>query len=267
MVDPARERFGKLMKKYRLRSGLTQQDLAKAAVIAQSTVSDLEGGKKGTRRDQVVRIDKALIAHDALTDAWDAAFSPTGMTGYFREVAEAEQTAVEIRQYALGLVPGLVQVEAYARAVSVLAAPHEPPGTIDQIVRARMHRRGILDREHPPLVTVLLDESVLLRRFRDTSVMQAQVDYLLELSYRPRITVQVIPMHTEEHAGLGGSFKLINVPDSGDFVYVEGHEAGISLKEPEVVGSYDRIFAELRGAALPVPASRSRMEEIRGSTT
>ncbi|MEU3310130.1 helix-turn-helix transcriptional regulator, partial [Nocardiopsis sp. NPDC006832] len=56
-VDPARERFGRLLKKTRSRSGLTQQELAKAAVIAQSTVSELEGGRKGTRRDQVERID------------------------------------------------------------------------------------------------------------------------------------------------------------------------------------------------------------------
>lgn len=45
--DAARERFGKLIKKYRGRAGFTQQELAKVAVIAQSTISDLESGKKG----------------------------------------------------------------------------------------------------------------------------------------------------------------------------------------------------------------------------
>ncbi|WP_082375990.1 helix-turn-helix transcriptional regulator [Nocardiopsis sp. NRRL B-16309] len=264
-VEPARERFGILVKKYRVQAGMTQQELAKAAVIAQSTVSDVERGIKGTRRDHVARIDTALTAHDVLVNAWDAAFSPTGMISYFREAAEAEQTAVEIRQFALGLVPGLVQVEGYARAISVNASPHAPPDTIDQMVRTRMHRREILDRPHPPMVTVLLDESVLLRRFQNPDVMNAQISHLIDLSHRPRITMQVVPMRTEGHAGLSGAFKLISTPDNNDFVYVEGHKAGMSLKQPEIVSSYNRVFAELRGAALPVPASRSRMEEIRGS--
>jgi hypothetical protein len=128
-----------------------------------------------------------------------------------------------------------------------------------------MHRKAVLDQEHPPMVTVILDETVLLRCFKNPEVMRAQIDHLLELSYRDRVTIQAVPMDTEGHAGLGGSFKLIAVPDSGDIVYVEGHNVGMSLKEPEVVATYDRVFAELRSAALPVRASRSRLEQIRGS--
>jgi transcriptional regulator with XRE-family HTH domain len=265
-IDSARKRFGDLLKQYRLRSGMTQQELAQASAIGQSTVSDLERGRKGTRRDQVVRIDSALTARDVLTNAWDASFSPTGMTGYFREVAESEQTAVQIREFALGLVPGLLQVEPYARAISMLARPQATADSIEQIVRARTYRQKILDRDHPPVVTVLLDESVLLRRFRDPRVMADQLTHLIEQSYRPRMTIQIVPVETEGHAGLGGSFKLITVPDSGDFAYVESQETGVSLKQPDIVVHYDRTFAELRSAALPVPASRARMEEIRGTT-
>lgn len=246
---------------------MTQQELAKAAVIAQSTVSELEGGRKGTRREQVERIDAALIAHGVLLNAWEAAFSPTGMIGYFREVAEDEQVAIEIREYALGLVPGLVQVEQYARAISELASPYASPGQIDQIVQARLFRQQILDREHPPMMVVILDESVLRRRFSNPKVMPAQISHLLELSYRPRITIQIIPTDTEDHAGLSGSFRLSTAPDSSPFAYVEGQETGMTLKEPEIVASYERTFADLRSFALPVPASRSRMEEIRGSIT
>ncbi|WP_026115930.1 helix-turn-helix domain-containing protein [Nocardiopsis kunsanensis] len=265
-VDPTRERFGKLLKKTRAQAGLTQQDLAKAAVIAQSTISDLERGRKGTRREQVERIDNALIAHGVLLNAWDAAFSPTGMIGYFREVAEDEQVALEIREYALGLVPGLVQVEAYARSISELASPYAEPGQIDQIVQARLYRQQILDREHPPVLIVLLDESVLLRRFANPEVMPAQISHLLKLSHRPRITIQIIPEDTEDHVGLSGSFRLSTAPDSNPFAYVEGQKTGMTLKEPEIVASYERTFADLRSCALPVRASRSRMEEMRGST-
>lgn len=244
---------------------MSQQELAGLAMVSQSAVSDLELGKKGTRRDPVVRLDKALTARGMLVDAWDAVFSGTGMTAYFREVAESEQAATIIREYSLGLVPGLFQVEEYVRAISEIAEPDVAPEFIDQIVNARQHRQHILERSHPPTITVLLDEVVLMRRFRNPKVMGAQIGYLLEQSYRPRVNLQIVPITAEGHAGLGGSFTLMDVPGSGAFVYIESQQTGMSLKQSDVVARYDRTFAELRSAALPVSASRTRMEEIRGN--
>ncbi|MEU5856771.1 helix-turn-helix domain-containing protein [Nocardiopsis dassonvillei] len=263
----AQLRFGKLLRKLRGQAGLTQQELASLAVVSQSTVSDLERGKKGTRRDPVVRLDKALTARGMLVDAWDAVFSGVGVTAYFREVAEAEQMALKIRDYSYGLVPGLFQVEEYVRAISELSNPEATTEAIDQIVKARKYRQQILDRPHPPTITVLLDEVVLLRRFRKPEVMKEQIDHLIDQSHRPRVNLQIVPIATEGHPGLFGSFRLIDVPDSSTFAYIESQRTGVSLKQPDVVASYDRIFAELRSAALPVPSSRSRMEEIRGSIT
>lgn len=263
----AQLRFGKLLRKLRGQAGLTQQELASLAMVSQSTVSDLERGKKGTRRDPVVRLDKALTARGMLVDAWDAVFSGVGVTAYFREVTEAEQMALKIRDYSYGLVPGLFQVEEYVRAISELSNPEATTEAIDQIVKARKYRQQILDRPHPPTITVLLDEVVLLRRFRKPEVMKEQIDHLIDQSHRPRVNLQIVPIATEGHPGLFGSFRLIDVPDSSTFAYIESQRTGVSLKQPDVVASYDRIFAELRSAALPVPSSRSRMEEIRGSIT
>lgn len=187
------------------------------------------------------------------------------MTTYFREVAESEQAATVIREYSLGLVPGLFQVEEYVRAISEIAEPDVAPAFVDQVVNARQHRQKILDRPHPPTITVLLDEVVLLRRFRNPKVMNVQINHLLEQSYRPRVNVQIVPITAEGHAGLGGSFKVMEVPDSGPFVYIESQQTGMSLKQPEIVAGYDRTFAELRSAALPVSESRTRMEEIQGA--
>lgn len=200
-------------------------------------------------------------------DAWDAVFSGVGMTAYFREVAEAEQTAVKIRDYSHGLIHGLLQTEGYVRAINEIAKPEAPQSSFDHIVKARQHRQQVLEQAHPPALMALLDEVVLLRRFRDPQVMKDQISRLIDLSRRPRIKIQLVPIATEGHAGLGGSFTLIEVPDSHPFVYVESQETGVSLKQQEVVASYERIFADLGSAALPVPASRSRMEEIRGSIT
>ncbi|MFB8769934.1 helix-turn-helix transcriptional regulator [Nocardiopsis alba] len=260
-------RFGQLLKRLRVSASMTQQELSAASTVGQSTISDLELGKKRTQRDYVVRMDAALAARGVLLGAWDASFGEGGTSAYFREVAEAEQTAIEIREFALGLVPGLLQVEAYVRAVSVLARPKADPESIAKAVQARKNRQELLDKEHPPAFTALLDESVLLREFHSPQVMASQIDHLIAQSYQPRVRVQVIPLKAEGHAGLGGSFTLMEVPDSGTFAYVESQETGFVLKQPEVVGSYDRTFAELRSAALPVSESRTKLKEIRGNIT
>ncbi|MDE3723809.1 helix-turn-helix transcriptional regulator [Nocardiopsis sp. N85] len=262
--DSSRRRFGLLLRNHRLRAGMTQQEMARAAFLSQSTVSSLESGEKGTKREQVERLDAALTANGTLVNSWDAHFAPHGMIDYFREVAEAEQTATEIRQYGFGVVPGLVQTEGYARVISRMGSPHASPEKIEAMVKARRHRQSILDREHPPMCVILLDESTVMRAFSDPDIMYAQINRLLELSYRPRITIQLVPMLTEQHPGLDGSFKLLAVPDSGDFAYIEGRGAGLTIKEPEIVQGYERVFGELRSAALPLPASRARLEEIRG---
>ncbi|WP_378554576.1 helix-turn-helix domain-containing protein [Nocardiopsis tropica] len=258
-------RFGRLMKQLRTKASMTQQELSTASTVGQSTISDVELGKKRTQRDYVVRLDAALTAHGVLIGAWDAAFGDGGTSAYFREVAEFEQTAVEIREFALGLVPGLLQAEQYVRAVSALARPKADRESIDKIVQARKQRQELLKREHPPAFTALLDEAVLLREFQDPQVMITQLDYLIALSQKPRLRVQVVPLKAEGHAGLGGSFTLMEVPDTGTFAYVESQETGFVLKQPNVVASYDRTFAELRSAALPAPESRAKLTEIRGT--
>ncbi|MEU3018923.1 helix-turn-helix transcriptional regulator [Nocardiopsis sp. NPDC007018] len=264
----ARLRFGKRLRELRGQKGFSQQELADAAHVSQSAVSDLELGKKGTKRVPVVRLDEALTAQGELVDAWDAVFSRIGMTEYFRQVAGAEQRAVRIRDYSHGgLVHGLLQTEGYVRAINEVARPETPRGSVDQIVVGRQHRQRILEQAHPPAMMMLLDEVVLLRRFHDPQVMKDQIARLIELSRRPRIKIQLVPIATEGHPGLGGSFTIIEELESPAFVYVESQQTGWTLKQPEAVASYDRTFADLGSAALPVSASRDRMEEIRGSIT
>jgi transcriptional regulator with XRE-family HTH domain len=60
--NSSRRRFGLLLRNQRIRAGMTQQEMAQAAFLSQSTVSSLEGGDKGTKRELVERLDAALAA-------------------------------------------------------------------------------------------------------------------------------------------------------------------------------------------------------------
>ena len=64
------------------------------------------------------------------------------------------------------VVAGLLQTEAYARHIISSYSRVEPvaPGMIERLVRVRMRRQQVLDREPELQLSVVLDESILKRR-------------------------------------------------------------------------------------------------------
>lgn len=86
----------------------------------------------------------------------------------FRPFEPYEAQAAALRLFEHSLVPGLLQTEAYARAV-LETHPNTSQDVIEERVAARIARQRILDRDDPapPLRWVLLDEHVLTREIGD----------------------------------------------------------------------------------------------------
>lgn len=261
----ARTQFGKLLKQFRLRAGLNQSELAAAALISQSVISDLESGKREPRRDVALCLDQALGARTVLFNTWEAAFTGTATSCYGREVAEAERESRAIRIYSLDAVPALVRTGDFLAELTLAEQPQATPAQVQEALREQKRRQTILEGDCPPTLAVLLDETVLRRRFTDPQVMADQIAQLLDCSNRARVKVQIVPSETENHPGLGGSFTVMET--GGDVwptsVCVQSQNAGIVVKHPDMVARYERLFGELAGVALPVPDSRTLMEKIR----
>src|SRR5580693_8576187 len=98
-----------------------------------------------------------------------------------------EAAASFIREYELQFVPGLLQIEEYARAVIRLGnLPSE-----DEVIRraqARVSRQQILRREDPPKLWAVLDEGALRRIIGGREVMRAQLLHLIEMCDHPNVT-------------------------------------------------------------------------------
>ncbi len=120
------------------------------------------------------------------SQTWGAAFPPA-----LREFAAYEAEAVALWTFEHSLVPGLLQTEAYARAV-LERHPHVTAEQVTERVAARLARQA-LDRDEPPLFWVLLDESVLHREIGGAKIMCDQLSQLADMARRPTVTVQVVP--------------------------------------------------------------------------
>ncbi|GAA2703305.1 hypothetical protein GCM10010429_08990 [Micromonospora olivasterospora] len=126
---------------------------------------------------------------------------------WFRPWPELEQAAISIRSYQSLLVPGLLQTEAYARAV-LGTGGLVPPAEVEEIVAGRLGRQAVLSTEAPPQLVAVIDEVVLRRVAGDRAVMAGQLAHLATLVELEHVQVRVIPAETPWHTGLAGPFVL-----------------------------------------------------------
>lgn len=93
-----------------------------------------------------------------------------------------------------------------------------------------MARKELFERDNPPEVVAIIDESVLHGHLIGPEAMADQLRHLTEV---PAV-VQVLPAETDIAPGLSGSFLLTSVGPR-EYVYVGTRARGFTLEEPELV--------------------------------
>ncbi|GAB3797045.1 Scr1 family TA system antitoxin-like transcriptional regulator [Micromonospora zhanjiangensis] len=165
-----------------------------------------------------------------------------GQPAWVRQWIEIERTAVALRWYESAVIPGLLQTEAYARAV-LASGPRA--GDADDDVDARMRRQvAVFDRSRPPLAVFVIDEAALRRGPVD--IMAAQLDHLVDMAERTMINV--VPFSAGLHPGQAGPFVIATTPDGEDVGYLDDQEAGRVTYD---VASLRAVWDTVRSVALP----------------
>ena len=185
--------FADELRAQRDQAGLSRDELAARVNYSASLISMIESGHRSPSRDFAARCDEALAAPGTFARL-EARLRDVPFSSGFRPFQPYENQAAALRLFEHSLVPGLLQTEAYARAV-LETHPNTPAEVVEERVAARMARQAVLDRDEPPppLLWVLLDEHVLTRQIGSAKVMHDQLTHLAALARRPNITVQVIP--------------------------------------------------------------------------
>jgi len=139
-------------------AGLTIEDVAEKLEISPSTVSRMETAQVGVRpRDlrflldmyevsEAEREQLLQIARERRQQQWWQEYADLPNIA----VAGLEEDSSTIWQYSTQLVPGLLQTEAYARAVLRAIRLDARPDDIDRRLDLRIHRQALLTREAPP---------------------------------------------------------------------------------------------------------------------
>jgi transcriptional regulator with XRE-family HTH domain len=171
-----------------------------------------------------------------------------------------ETEATAIREYASELVPGLMQTEAYYRAV---IATNPPAVDVEQIVRLRKERQARFQEEDWSYRAVL-NEAVVRRPAGGADVMRGQLSHLLELAERPNVTIQVVPFAVGAHPAMAGSFTLLQFQEVRDIAFVE-HQAGSLYLDEGDETPYVRMYEDLIGMASNPADSAAFIRDVRAS--
>ncbi|UGY94405.1 helix-turn-helix domain-containing protein [Streptomyces gobiensis] len=238
-----RNAYGDELRERREAKGWTQQKLGTEAVMSRSHIAHIEAGRRLPSPEDAQRLDQALD-----TGGVFVRFLPDGkLATFFEEVAELEPQAVMIREYASSLVPGLLQTEAYARAVFAAGFPRLSEEQCADNIRTRLDRAKILDGSLTPEVWAMFDESVLRRPIGGPSVMAGQLRHIAHLGEK-RVRLHVLPFSSGAHALLESAVTLMRFEDMAPIAYVEGLHTGTVLDSPAVVEqslvSYDLALGD-----------------------
>lgn len=254
------------LRRLREAAGISRQQVADHLDCALSTVRHIENGRNLPRPlelktilalygvpDRSERFVELVKAARSGTD-WFTPFKGSAPP-WFDLFLGLESSAQQIQSYDAHVIPGLFQTEEYARAVVHAGDPELGDAEMDRRIELRMARQDVLARDDPPTVWSVLDESVLHRSIEDPAAMQRQWYRLAEIAELPHVTIQVEPLRRGPHAGLNGTFVVMEFPHldgSPAVAYTDGMIQGSYYEEPEEVRRYRNALTRLQiDAARP----------------
>lgn len=273
-----RARLTAELQRIRRDAGKTQEEVARALDWSPSKLIRIEGGNVGISTtdlqallrycgvDDEGRIQElAKLARGARTRGWWDPYKEDLSNNAYCTYLGYELGASSIRSFSPLLVPGLLQTEEYARALTIEFVPSAP--AVEAVIEVRLLRQDkVFNREDPPQQHYVLDEAVIRRRVggqRDRAIMPRQLAHILDVARRPDVTIELIPFDKGSHFGMRGEFTILGF-ESGPagVLYLENARGGdLTVAESEQIATYLEAFEHLRQLALPEDESIAFIEE------
>ncbi|MEU9094634.1 helix-turn-helix transcriptional regulator [Streptomyces sp. NPDC048428] len=256
---------GRQIRLWREAAGLRAAELGEVIGYGENLVYKVEAGTRIPKPEFLDRTDEAVGAGGKIA-AMKQDVAEARYPKKVRDLAKLEADAVELGSYAGVVIDGLLQTEAYARALYGERRPAYTEEQVDRLVAARMARQSIFERRPAPLLTFVQEEATLRRPTGGKNVLREQLEHLLELSALRHVEIQVMPTETEEHAGLGGSHEVLKLSDGSAVGHNEVQLISRLISDPKEVQILEMRYGMIRAQALTPRLSRTFIEKLLGET-
>ncbi|MEO3976468.1 DUF5753 domain-containing protein [Streptomyces sp. CAU 1734] len=256
--------YGRLLRLFRRKRGLTQQALAEAIEYSSEQVASIEQGRRPAKVSFTEAAERVLEAGSVLVELQEEV-DRAKLPKFFQDFALIETEAVSRFSYDPLLVPGLLQTEAYTRALFSSHCPQLDEETIDMLAEARINRQKLLTRTPIVQFSFIINEAVLLNSIGGAEVMREQLTHLLDIARLRNVELQVMPAASGYHPGLNGGFVLLETLEHQHIGYIESQENGIVISDPAKVSALGLRYGKLRSQALNVEESARLIERLLGA--
>jgi transcriptional regulator with XRE-family HTH domain len=260
-----RRQLGGALRRLREAAGKSAKEAADWAGVSTSTLSKIERGGQAVKIGHVRLLTQLYdigaphtdtlirLAREASQRGWWAAYGDT-VPDWVRTYLDLEQDASELWAYESGLIFGLFQTPAYAKAIMAAFMPEAGPDELAKPVAFRTARQQRVFDDRAPSLRVVLDEAVLRRPVGGPAVMREQLEHLSEVAKLPQVSVVVQPFSAGAHPSIGSAFTLLRFADADaadmNCVYLENAQGGLYLERPSDIDRYTVMFEQLSESAL-----------------
>lgn len=267
-VSDSLKAFGEVLKAFRRRAGLTQEEFAERLSYSAQSVAKIEQGRRFPQPDFIEKAEESLDAFGALRGAARHLSRQPGLASWFRQWARLEAEAASLYTYECRVVPGLLQTEAYARAVSLSVPPLPDEKELNDRVAARLARQHLLatSRRPPTAFSFIVEQAVLERHTGGEEVTRELFDHLLDVIERHwNVEFQLMPLRQPSHAGLDGPLQLAETSENWWFAYSEGQKNGRLITDRKEISVLQQRYAKMRSQALTPEDSLDLLRRLRGA--
>ncbi|MEU5097544.1 helix-turn-helix transcriptional regulator [Streptomyces sp. NPDC020996] len=259
--------FGAVLKALREESGLTQEEFAARVQYSAAYVAKIEQGKRFPPGDLPARAEEVLgpVAVKVLAAAARSLTRRAVLASWFRQWAGIEEEAISLYAYECRAVPGLLQPEAYIRAIFDRRLPPASEEQIEREVASRLDRQQLISSNQSTAFSFVIEQSVLERRMGGPDVTGHVINNLLEMSTRRNVEIQIMPTVQEDHCGIDGQMYLAETPTHQWIGYTEGQRSSSLISTPKDVSVLLQRYGKLRSQALDCRATVTLLEQMRGA--
>jgi transcriptional regulator with XRE-family HTH domain len=263
-----RRKLGAKLRRMREQAGKNLEDAAALLDKTRSALGRIESGETKadvhllrSMMDIYDQYDPGLIdeAREALKPPWFRAYGVKDL-GYI----DVETEATHVDQFSIQVVPGLLQTQAYIRALFERRR-HWNPAQLDSDLAVRLVRqKRLTDEDRPLKLAAVVDEAALRRQIGRPGVMREQLQHLAATAALPTVTLQVLTMDYGAHCAMPGAFNLLAFPDPDDMelLFIEHLIGSLHIEDQDKVREARLAFDQLRTEALSPADSVALIERL-----
>ncbi|WFB06661.1 helix-turn-helix domain-containing protein [Streptomyces sp. LX-29] len=270
--------LGRRLQDLREKAGLSYEQAGRALDVTHATIRRMEKAEVGLKIPYVEKLlstygvtdpeefdSFVTLAREANQPGWWHRFRDV-LPEWFSAFVSLESEANLIRAYEPHYVPGLLQTAEYARAVLRAGMPTAADEEIERVVALRVERQALLTRPNPPLLWVVMDETVLRRPIGGSSeIMRGQLTRLLEASELPSVRLQIMPFAAGPHPAMYGPFHVFRfpIPELPDIAYAENLIGASYIDQRDDVSVFREALDRMCAQAAPAQNTQDILGGIR----